>query len=167
MSQSEFWNKLKTRFKEVSTAAADFTEEQALIGKLKFEILTLKRRVDRSRGELGSLVCELSKNTPQPNVFDDVEVMRYLSEIEDTENQIEVKRKEITEVSDHFRAKAAEPKTESFEKEEDFSKPFEPPVEEVNTETVKEPEEKKAVKPKVAKKPKRTTKKTTSKKNCY
>lgn len=107
MVQGDFWNKLKKRFKEVSTAAADFTEEQALIGKLKFDILTLKRKIDRLQSNLGSLVFEMSTRSPRPNPFDSGEVRRMIGEIKDLKAYIDVKRKEITEVADRFRTKSS------------------------------------------------------------
>ena len=64
MVQDELWASLKRKLREVTTAAADFTEEQARIGKLKFEILTLKRRIDGELRSLGARVLELSRKSP-------------------------------------------------------------------------------------------------------
>jgi len=111
MTQNDFWQKLKKRLKEVSTAAADFTEEQALIGKLKFEILTLKRKVDRLNSNLGMRVCEISRQSPHPDPLEDSDVNGFISDIADLEIQIENKRLEITGVADHFRSKATEAKS--------------------------------------------------------
>ncbi|MBT3231899.1 MAG: hypothetical protein HN356_03715 [Calditrichaeota bacterium] len=135
MVQKELWNKLKQRLKEVSIAAADFTEEQALIGKLKFEILTLKRKVDKLHLNLGVHMCEMSKLNPQPNPFEDADVIHFISEVEDLEMKIEAKRREITEVADHFRTKSTE--TNTTETNTDpvdtppVTPPFEPPMEPV------------------------------------
>ncbi len=133
MVQKELWNKLKQRLKEVSIAAADFTEEQALIGKLKFEILTLKRKVDKLHSNLGVHICEMSKINPQPQAFEDADVIHYISEIGDLEKQIEAKRSEITEVADHFRTKSAESKSPDTSTDTTdippYTPPFEPPVE--------------------------------------
>jgi len=105
MAQSEFWNKLKNRIKEVSIAAADFTEEQAVIGKLKFEILTLKRKSDQVTKQLGSHIYNMSDLTDKPSVFDDYEVKEFIREIDDIKAQVEVKRSEIDVVADNFRTK--------------------------------------------------------------
>lgn len=115
MSQGDFWNKLMKRLKDVSSAAADFTEEQAIIGKLKFEILTLKRKIDKLHYNLGVRVSELSKLKPQPEPFKDKEVREFLNQIVDLEQQIEENRQNINTVAENFRAKAAAAKDESTE----------------------------------------------------
>lgn len=134
MVQKDLWNKLKQRLKEVSIAAADFTEEQALIGKLKFEILTLKRRVDRLHTSIGIHVCDMSKQNPRSNPFEEADVIHYICEVEDLERQIEVKRSEITEVADHFRTKSSESKVARETKHSanaPVTPPFVPPEESV------------------------------------
>ncbi len=106
MPQDDFWNKLKKRIREVSTAAADFTEEQALIGKLKFDILTLKRKTDQRQREIGGRICELSNVEPQPNPFKDRDVKLLLKEINGLEKQVEQKRVDIGKVADQVRSKS-------------------------------------------------------------
>ncbi len=108
MAQSDFWNKLKKRLREVSTAAADFTEEQALIGKLKFDILTLTRKIDRKQREIGVRICELSKETRKVQPFNDGDIIRLLAEIEELNKHVDVKRGEINKVADQVRMKRAE-----------------------------------------------------------
>ena len=108
MDKSEFWNKLKKRLVEVSTAAADFTEEQALIGKLKFDILTLKRKIDHRQREIGLRICELAKEDPRPLAFNDDEIVRLITEIDELEIQVTAKRDSITLVADQVRSKRQE-----------------------------------------------------------
>ena len=108
MAQSDYWNKLKKRLREVSTAAADFTEEQALIGKLKFDILTLTRKIDRKQREIGVRICELSKETRRVQPFNDGDIIRLLAEIEELNKQVDVKRGEINKVADQVRMKREE-----------------------------------------------------------
>jgi len=103
MAQSDFWDRLKKRLVEVSTAAADFTEEQAIIGKIKFDILTLKRKIDRSLLEIGARVREISHEKSPGNPLNDRQVKDELDLIGDLEVQIERKKREINEVADEFR----------------------------------------------------------------
>ncbi|MCF7811236.1 hypothetical protein K9N50_09655 [bacterium] len=106
MAQSDFWNKLKSRLREVSIAAADFTEEQALIGKLKFEILSLKRKIEHKQNEIGVRICELSQiDRPKPKPFEDEEIIRLLSEIVEIEKLVDEKRQDITKVADQVRTR--------------------------------------------------------------
>ena len=123
MDKSEFWNKLKKRLVEVSTAAADFTEEQALIGKLKFDILTLKRKIDHRQREIGLRICELAKEDPRPLAFNDGEIVRLLSEIDELEVQVVEKRDSITLVADQVRSKRQEQQKKAASKETDTTKP--------------------------------------------
>ena len=108
MTQSDFWNKLKKRLRDVSSAAADFTEEQALIGKLKFEILTLKRKIDRKQREIGEKICLMSELNPKPDPFKDKEIKVFLKEIVDLEKQSVLKRDGISEVANQVRAKGVD-----------------------------------------------------------
>lgn len=123
MAQSEFWNKLKNRIKEVSIAAADFTEEQAVIGKLKFEILTLKRKSEQMTKQLGSHVYDMSKLTDKPSVFDDYEVTQFIRDITDIKAQIEIKRSEIEVVADNFRTKKKTDSSEVYQPAAEDSSP--------------------------------------------
>jgi translation initiation factor IF-3 len=105
MQQSDFWERLKKRLIEVSNATADFAEEQAMIGKLKFDILNLKRKVDRALHDIGSRVLEMSRATPDSNPLQDREIKDLLALIADLEVQVERKRKEIGMVADQVRGR--------------------------------------------------------------
>jgi len=89
---------------EVSNAAADFTEEQATIGKYKFDILALKRKIDHALHDIGARVLEISRTTPS-DPLRDREVRDLLDLISDLELQIERKRRDINAVTEQFRRK--------------------------------------------------------------
>lgn len=150
MAQNDFWEKFKSTVKGATNVAADFAEEQALVGKLKFEILTLNRKAKGLRSKLGELVFDMALKTPQPNPFDNAEVNSIISEIEDLLAKSEAKRSEISQVADYFRAKTASEKRddffddEPFEPDTQFTKPFTPPVEEVVKEAPKKAEPRKS-----------------------
>ncbi|MBC8465486.1 hypothetical protein H8D57_00515, partial [bacterium] len=48
------------------------------------------------------------KIDPRPDVFEEIDIQAFIDEISDLLIQIDVKRKEITQVADHFRTKAKE-----------------------------------------------------------
>jgi len=108
MAQSDFWNKLKKRLRDVSTAAADITEEQALIGKLKIDILNIKRKIDRKQREIGVRICELAKEESKPKAFEDGEIISLITEIVNLEEQVDEKRDTISKVADQVRSKREE-----------------------------------------------------------
>ncbi len=153
MPQKDFWDKFKQRVREVSTAAADFTEEKTLIGKLKFELLNLKRKIDRLHREIGVRISELSHMEPQPQPFEDEEIIRLLDEIKEQDRLVEMKKEEINKVADHFRAKS-----EARQTEQETVKPA------VEPEPDTEPEPKPKAKPKGRPKSRAATKKTTTRK---
>ena len=107
--ESDLWSKLKKRLRELSIAAADYAEEQALIGKIKFEILTLKHRIEHSQREIGARVQEMSKLPKPPDAFKDTEIKCHLSEIANLESQVARKREEITRVAEQIRNRHPEP----------------------------------------------------------
>jgi hypothetical protein len=115
MPQGDFWDRLKKRLIEVSSAAADFTEEQAIVGKLKFDILNLKRKIDRDMHDIGSRVLDISRSSKPFNPLDDGEVRTLFESITDLEVLIERKKQEILQVSKEIRSRrtpgsrAAEP----------------------------------------------------------
>ncbi len=106
MAQNDFWGKFKKGIKRATSAAADFTEEQASIGKLKFEILNLKRKIDRLHGEMGVRIAELYHESPKPDPFRDSEIKTALQKVFDLEKQVDEKRRAISKVADDFRVKA-------------------------------------------------------------
>jgi hypothetical protein len=109
MPQSDFWERLKNRLIEVGNSAADFAEEQAIVGKLKFDILNLRRKVDHALHDIGSRVLEMSSMSPDANPLKDREVVELIDLIGDLELHIEHQRKEITEVADQIRRRRTAP----------------------------------------------------------
>ncbi|MDP8227870.1 MAG: hypothetical protein P9M15_00290 [Candidatus Electryoneaceae bacterium] len=181
MKQNEFWDKLKQTLRDVSTAAADFTEEQALIGKLKFEVLNIKRKLDRLFRDLGIRVRDIADVEPLLQPFEDDEVNQLLESIKDLEEQVKQKRDEIDNVAAHFREKAASRQQgdETSDDPDEFDDspptppaPDTPPPTPPAPDTPPEPEAKpdpivddvSPEKPKAKKKPKATKKPKTTKK---
>lgn len=107
--KSDFWDKLKTRLVEVSNAAADFTEEQAVVGKLKFDILNLNRKIDRQKLEIGARVLEISRLAKPFNPLDDGEVRKGIAIIGEIEAQIVYKRSEIERSVTEIRSRRNQP----------------------------------------------------------
>ena len=125
MPQNDFWERLKKQLIEVSTTVADFTEEQALIGKLKFEILSLKRQIDQTYRELGIRVHHLARTSALSATHDDREVKRFINLIEHLETQVEQKKLDIVKVSETIRNRRAPAKTAGAARP---AKPTAPPV---------------------------------------
>jgi len=96
MPKSDFWDKLKTQSVKFLNAAADMAEEQAVVGKLKFDILNLNRKIDRNKHDIGDIVLQISRSEEPYNPLDDGEVRKRIVSIGELEAQIEFKRAEIT-----------------------------------------------------------------------
>lgn len=161
MTQSEFWTKLKRKLKDVSLAAADFTEEQAIIGKLKFDIINLKRKIENNHREIGALVTNLSRLSTPPNPLADPEIKKLLKDIQSLEKLIEENRKAISQVSDEFRARGAARAKENEEEEGRFyhqpaeEKPYPENIYEMQANIKQAQEQRDDVKPAPKKRPTR------------
>lgn len=90
---------LREKAKEFTTAAADYLELQAQIGKLKFEVLALQRQIDSNLKAIGKEVLNESRNTEPRNPLDLHSVKKALKEIAQLEGEIELKRENIAHLT--------------------------------------------------------------------
>ncbi|MBM3328174.1 MAG: hypothetical protein FJY67_01715 [Calditrichaeota bacterium] len=104
---SEGLKKLGARATELGAVAADFIEEQAKIGKLKFDILSLKRQIDRLKQEIGDRVIAMANSASPGNPLSDKAIQKAMRDIAGLEKGIESKRAAIARISDKAPAKAS------------------------------------------------------------
>ncbi|MBM3326660.1 MAG: hypothetical protein FJY65_06735 [Calditrichaeota bacterium] len=152
MPKAEFKEQLKRGLKELGAkageltiAAADFIEEQAQVGKLKFDILTLKRQIDRDLRSIGEVVLNISRSPKPVNPLEDKGIKQSLKQIDNLERQIENKRTEIAKVVEAARLRR-------MERAEKKAEPTPPPPPEAEIPAKKTVQRKAAPKSKSAKK---------------
>ena len=101
----------------------DKTEEYSKIGKLKVDIFTTKRNIEKQFTELGGRVYDLINLEKTDSVQDDEEVKKFIEEIRALEKQLVEKEAEIDVVKEEKEKERQERQDARKQKEEDASAP--------------------------------------------
>ncbi len=96
---TDLWEDIQKTIREGVTTIAEKTEELTKIGRAKVEILNIKRQIERQFTELGGKVYNLIAEEGSARVASNPEVKEVIAEIQRLEKQLEVKRKEIEDLS--------------------------------------------------------------------
>jgi len=139
---SNLWDDITKTIREGVDTVVEKTEELTKIGKIKVDILNIKRQIDKQFSELGGHVYHLIAEEKKSDVSGNDEVKKMISAVKKLEAQLDEKNEELERVKN----KETETKEEPA-----------PSATEVKTESVPVA---KAAKPKAKAKPK--TKTTTS-----
>ncbi len=138
MPKKELKEQLRRGLKELGAkatkltiAAADFIEEQAQVGKLKFDILTLKRQIERNFKDIGEEVLKISRSPKPTNPLDNENIKHYLKDIGELEERIKTKRAEIDKITEMAQQRRVE-----------RAKSFSPPTSQPSDEMMEEVEKK-------------------------
>ncbi len=111
---SKFWDDLKRTLKTGFNTAADKTEEYAKIGKIKVEIMNLKRTLDRHYTDLGKDVFEMLGKGKTEDVAGSAKVKDFISKIKALQMDMQKKDAEIEMVKkEHQKKPAAAPSGQS------------------------------------------------------
>ena len=78
----------------------DKTEEYSKIGKLKVEMLAVKRNIEKTFAELGGRTYELLSGEKKKTVASDAEVKRLIEELKDLEESLDAKKNEIVVIKE-------------------------------------------------------------------
>lgn len=78
----------------------DKTEEYSKIGKLKVDIFTIKRNIEKQFTELGGRAYDLLTGEAADSLQDDAAVKKIIDEIQALENQLKTKESEIEKVKE-------------------------------------------------------------------
>lgn len=81
----------------ISSVAAK-TEELTKIGKIKVEILGIKRNIEKSFTELGGKVYHLIVEEKDSQVVSNAEIKKIIDQIKDLEKQLRTKNQELEQV---------------------------------------------------------------------
>lgn len=102
------------KIKEGVSVIADRTDEYSKIGKLKVEMVSLKRNVEATFTALGGRVYRMLEGGGQSDVNADPEVKEYVDKIKRLEQELAEKKVKVDEVR---RTKAEERKQRASEKQ--------------------------------------------------
>jgi hypothetical protein len=138
MEETSFWDRLRDSVSRGLKVAADRTDEIARIGKLKLDLVNLKRKMVYELGELGKqLLVHLDEVGPKGNPGTIKDFMsqdlpkQQLENIDSIRSDIEAVEKKIKELSGSEHIKPAE----ETEKEKQSSQGKSPPTSGTNKET--------------------------------
>ena len=95
----------------------DKTEEYGKIGKLKVDIFSIKRNIEKQFTELGGRVYELATGAVKTKVEDDDEAQKIIEQIKVLESQLQDKETEIEKVKEE-KEKERHDRQESRKKEQ-------------------------------------------------
>ena len=114
---SSLWEDIKKTVKDGVTVAAEKTEEYTKIGKLKVDILTTNRSIDKTFTELGRAVYDFAKGKKKGDVIKTENVKSLFKKIDELKAILQKKEEEIEAV-----------KKEGDEKESSEEPPAPPPA---------------------------------------
>ncbi len=86
---------LRDGFRDGIAFVADKTDEYTKISKLKIDMLSLKRNIEKLFTELGGRAYELLHGEAQESVAEDEEVKKLVQQISELENELDSKKEEI------------------------------------------------------------------------
>lgn len=87
---------------------ADKTDEYTKIGKLKVEILSIKRNIEKLFTELGGRTYEIMKEASPKDVRKDEEIKHLVEELKELEEKLDAKKDEIKAVKEQKEAQRKE-----------------------------------------------------------
>ena len=73
MEETSFWDRLRDNVSRGIRVAADRTDELARVGKLKLDLVNLKRKMVYELGELGKRLLTLVDSTPKKKNLETIE----------------------------------------------------------------------------------------------
>ncbi len=96
---NELWGKLKKSLKDGLEVVAEKTQEVGQIGKVKLEIMGIKRRIAKQFTELGGKVYHLYKEDNVKDLSDRDDVKAIVGLVSSLEQDLSDKEKELEEIS--------------------------------------------------------------------
>lgn len=125
---ASFWNNLKSSVKKGVTVAAEKTEEYGKVGRLKLDIVNLKKQADRSYRQIGEVVYTHIKSGGKSSISQNADVLKEVEALDEVLAEIRGKEDEI----DTIHAEA-EKKSQSRESESDTVPAEENPADQADT----------------------------------
>lgn len=93
-----FFDDLANAFKKGIGTLAKKTDEYTKIGKIKVDIIGIRRDVEKKYTELGGKVYQLLIEAKDPKIAANDEVKQIKGSIQDLEEQLKAKKKELDDV---------------------------------------------------------------------
>ncbi|MFQ5823945.1 MAG: hypothetical protein ACE5JB_07815 [bacterium] len=119
---ANLWDDITKTIKEGVDAVVEKTEELTKIGRIKVDILNIKRKIEKNFTELGGKVYHLIAEKNNTQIADEKAVMDIIEQIKNFEKELQDKNVELAKVrtKEEFKEKA---KPESKPKPKPPAKP--------------------------------------------
>lgn len=92
------WDDIAKTIKDGVTTVAEKTEELTKIGKIKVDIIGIKRNVEKNFAELGGKVYHLIVEEKESEIASHKEVQEIINRIKDLEKKLQQKNEELEKV---------------------------------------------------------------------
>ncbi|RMD95279.1 MAG: hypothetical protein D6814_13455 [Calditrichaeota bacterium] len=103
-----FFDDVVNTVKDGLNKLAEKTDQLTQMGRLKLDIISIKREIDKSFSELGGRVYQLAVKENASDVLEDSEVQAAFEKIKKLEERLAAKKEEMEQVSKAEKSKAAE-----------------------------------------------------------
>lgn len=97
-----FWEDLSNLFKKGVSVIAKKTDEYTKIGKIKVDIIGIKRDIDKKFNELGGKTYQLIVEENNPKVATHDEVKTIIDSIKDLNQKLDEKKQELEQVREEY-----------------------------------------------------------------
>ena len=104
-----FWEDFTAMFKKGVSVVAKKTDEYTKIGKIKVDIIAVKREIDKNYTQLGSKVYELLVQENNTKVASNEEVKETTDAIKALNEKLDQKKEELETVRQEYAEKTGQP----------------------------------------------------------
>jgi len=104
-----FLDDLSNFFKKGVTVVAQKTDEYAKIGKIKVDIIGLKRDIDKNFTDLGGRVYQLIVEENDTNIASNNDVNTIIGAVNELHTKLQLKKMELEKVREEYAKKGNNP----------------------------------------------------------
>ena len=103
---STFWDSLKKNMQQGIQTVSEKTDELTKVGRLKIEVIAVKRDIEKCFVELGGRVYDILGNQKKVSIPRDKEINKLVAEIAKFENKLQELENRIADIQDMKRDKS-------------------------------------------------------------
>ena len=104
-----FWDDLSNIFKKGVSVVAQKTDEYTKIGKIKVDIIGIKREVDKRKTDLGNKVYQLIVEENNTRISTNEDVKAIIEKIKELNEKLSQKKEELETVRREYAEKTGKP----------------------------------------------------------
>jgi hypothetical protein len=97
---SAFWESLKKNLQQGVRSVSEKTDELTKIGRLKIEVIALKRDIEKLFVELGGRVYDILQNKSKVSISKDEEIKKLVEKVEKFEKKLQELEERIQNIQD-------------------------------------------------------------------